>query len=42
MSEIKEMVLEVVEKIFKDKVEKETVDLLEENKWRRCLAAVAR
>ena len=33
MSEIKEMVVEVVEKIFKDKVEKETVDLLEENKW---------
>lgn len=33
MSEIKEMVAEVVEKIFKDKVEKETVDLLEENKW---------
>ncbi|MER2121151.1 MAG: acyl-CoA dehydrogenase family protein [Solibacillus sp.] len=33
MSEVKEMVVEVVEKIFKDKVEKETVDLLEENKW---------
>src|SRR5690606_18641414 len=33
MSEIGEMVVEVVEKIFKDKVEKETVDLLEENKW---------
>ena len=33
MSEIKEMIVEVVEKIFKDKVEKETVDLLEENKW---------
>lgn len=33
MSEIKEMVVEVVEKIFKDKIEKETVDLLEENKW---------
>lgn len=33
MSEMKEMLVEVVEKIFKDKVEKETVDLLEEGKW---------
>lgn len=33
MSELKEMIGEVVEKIFKDKIEKETVDLLEENKW---------
>ncbi len=30
---MKEMIFEVVEKIFKDHVEKETVDLLEEGKW---------
>lgn len=30
---MKEMILEVVEKMFKDHVEKETVDLLEEGKW---------
>lgn len=33
MSEMKEMILDVVEKMFKDHVEKETVDLLEEGKW---------
>ncbi len=33
MSEIKDMIIEVVDKIFKDNVEKETVDLLEEGKW---------
>lgn len=33
MSEVKEMVVEVVEKVFKDKIEKETVDLLEDNQW---------
>lgn len=33
MSEMKEMIVEVVEKIFKDKVEKETVDLLETGSW---------
>ncbi|MBD8035307.1 acyl-CoA dehydrogenase [Solibacillus sp. A46] len=33
MSEIKDMVVEVVEKVLKDKVEKETVDLLEGNLW---------
>ena len=33
MSELKEMISEVVEKIFKENIEKETVDLLEENQW---------
>lgn len=33
MSEMKEMIVEVVDKIFKDSVEKETVDLLEDGKW---------
>ncbi len=33
MSDMKDMLIEVVEKIFKDQVEKETVDLLEEGKW---------
>lgn len=33
MSELKEMVLDVVEKIYKNQVKKETVDLLEEGKW---------
>ena len=33
MSEIKDMLIDVVEKIFKDHVEKETVDLVEEGKW---------
>lgn len=33
MSEMKDMILEVVEKMLKDNVEKETVDLLEEGKW---------
>ena len=33
MSEMKELILDVVEKMFKDHVEKETVDLLEEGKW---------
>jgi len=33
MSEMKDMIVEVVERIFKEKVEKETVDLLEEGKW---------
>ncbi|MEO4052251.1 acyl-CoA dehydrogenase [Solibacillus sp. CAU 1738] len=33
MSEMKEMIFEVVEKMFKNHVEKETVDLLEDGKW---------
>ena len=33
MSDMKDMLVEVVEKICKDQVEKETVDLLEEGKW---------
>ncbi|WP_397539346.1 acyl-CoA dehydrogenase family protein [Rummeliibacillus pycnus] len=33
MSEIKDMLIDVVEKIFKDHVQKETVDLVEEGKW---------
>lgn len=33
MSEIKEMLVDVVEKIFKDHVQKETVDLVEDGKW---------
>lgn len=33
MSEMKDMIVEVVERIFKDKVEKETVDLLEKQMW---------
>ena len=33
MSEMKDMIVEVVERIFKEKVEKETVDLLEVNQW---------
>ncbi|MCM3388245.1 acyl-CoA dehydrogenase [Ureibacillus chungkukjangi] len=33
MSEMKDMIIEVVERIFKEKVEKETVDLLEANQW---------
>ena len=33
MSEIKEMVIEVVEQILKDKIEKKTVDLLESGMW---------
>ena len=33
MSEMKEMVLDVVERIFKDQVSKETVDLVEDGKW---------
>lgn len=33
MSEMKEMILEVVEKIFKDHVHKETVDLVEHGDW---------
>lgn len=33
MSEMKDMLVDVVEKMFKNKVGKETVDLLEEGKW---------
>lgn len=33
MSEVKELLLDVVEKIFKEHVKKETVDLVEEGKW---------
>lgn len=33
MSEMKDMLIEVIDKIFKDSVEKGTVDLLEEGKW---------
>ncbi|MGX9134614.1 acyl-CoA dehydrogenase family protein [Rummeliibacillus sp. JY-2-4R] len=33
MSEMKEMIVEVVEKIFKKQISKEVVDLLEEGKW---------
>ncbi|HWL13641.1 MAG TPA: acyl-CoA dehydrogenase family protein [Ureibacillus sp.] len=33
MSEMKDMIVEVVERIFKEKVEKETVDLLEADAW---------
>ena len=33
MSEMKEMIVNVVEKIFKDKVDKEKVDVVEEGKW---------
>lgn len=33
MSEMKEMIVDVVEKIFKDHVEKETVDLVEKGQW---------
>ena len=33
MSEMKDMIVEVVERIFKENVEKETVDLLEEKSW---------
>ncbi|RUS57099.1 acyl-CoA dehydrogenase [Kurthia sp. 3B1D] len=33
MSEMKEMLLEVVEKMLKDKVEKEDVDVLEQGQW---------
>ncbi|KGR76315.1 acyl-CoA dehydrogenase family protein [Ureibacillus sinduriensis] len=33
MSEMKDMIAGVVERIFKEKVEKETVDLLETGKW---------
>lgn len=33
MSEMKEMILDVVEKIFKDKVDKEKVDVVEEGGW---------
>ena len=33
MSEMKEMIVEVIEKIFKDKVTKETVDVVEEGTW---------
>lgn len=33
MSEMKDMIVEVVERIFKEKVEKETVDLLEAHQW---------
>ncbi|MBM4763711.1 acyl-CoA dehydrogenase [Bacillus sp. B15-48] len=33
MSEMKEMIVKVVEKIFKDKVDKEKVDLIEQGKW---------
>lgn len=33
MSEMKDMIVDVVEKILNDKVEKEMVDLLEENTW---------
>lgn len=33
MSEMKDMIMDVVERIFKEKVEKETVDLLEAGKW---------
>ncbi|MFP3918237.1 acyl-CoA dehydrogenase [Lysinibacillus telephonicus] len=33
MSEMKDMLIEVIDKIFKDCADKETVDLLEEGKW---------
>ncbi|MDN4494429.1 acyl-CoA dehydrogenase family protein [Ureibacillus aquaedulcis] len=33
MSEMKDMIVDVVERMFKEKVEKETVDLLEAGKW---------
>ena len=33
MSELKEMIVDVVEKIFSDHIQKETVDLLERGKW---------
>ncbi|MFC7686376.1 acyl-CoA dehydrogenase family protein [Ureibacillus sp. GCM10028918] len=33
MSEMKDMIVDVVERIFKEKVEKETVDLLESGAW---------
>lgn len=33
MSELKDMIVDVVEKIFSDHIRKETVDLLEDGKW---------
>ena len=33
MSELKEMIVDVVERMFKDHVDKETVDLVETGNW---------